>query len=182
MRQRLFAIVAALSLLAGAATAALWARSMARAYDFVLIHWRPQNDHLIQFFWVAGVEKGGVKVYCSTSWFVPGSDLRRPGGVTYDSRPAQRYPSSYHSPTWSAWGFEINWWTSGTPSDTYTYVITPMWFWLGVSMICPLWGFHRRRHGRGDRERRGLCVQCGYDLRGSRERCPECGAPIAALP
>ena len=29
---------------------------------------------------------------------------------------------------------------------------------------------------RGQRRKRGLCVKCGYDLRGSRERCPECGA------
>jgi hypothetical protein len=30
------------------------------------------------------------------------------------------------------------------------------------------------------RKRRGLCLSCGYDLRGSQGKCSECGAPIAA--
>ena len=33
-----------------------------------------------------------------------------------------------------------------------------------------------RRDGR--RQREGLCLRCGYDLRHATERCPECGEPV----
>lgn len=47
---------------------------------------------------------------------------------------------------------------------------------LCIVIISPR-GLRRRRVAR--RSHRGLCQFCGYDLRASKERCPECGAARA---
>jgi hypothetical protein len=40
----------------------------------------------------------------------------------------------------------------------------------------------RRARERRRRWREDLCPRCGYDLRGSAEKCPECGTPIQRFP
>jgi hypothetical protein len=58
---------------------------------------------------------------------------------------------------------------------------TPYWFItgmagsLGIACATPL--YRRRRKAR--RLHSGLCPRCGYDLRGSKDRCPECGTAPA---
>ena len=52
---------------------------------------------------------------------------------------------------------------------------------LSLLLILPaVWTNRFRKSRRARRARqRGLCPTCGYDLRASPERCPECGAVSA---
>jgi hypothetical protein len=56
-------------------------------------------------------------------------------------------------------------------------VLLPMWFVVSLFAILPLAaGVRLARRRRGDRRLvAGCCVACGYDLRASPQRCPECG-------
>ncbi len=75
-------------------------------------------------------------------------------------------------------GFHTSW----TPSYSYDknprlgYWRVAIPFWIPASLFSivllpPVVQSYRRRK----RRKLGLCVKCGYDLRGSSARCPECG-------
>jgi hypothetical protein len=67
-----------------------------------------------------------------------------------------------------------------TPMPAFE-VATPIWPLVLTTAVLPAVWFARRAGtearavGRWRRFRGGLCASCGYDLRGSAERCPECG-------
>jgi len=52
-------------------------------------------------------------------------------------------------------------------------------YWLPALLLSayPIW-LARSRRIRRRRHEQGLCLSCGYDLRQSTSRCPECGADI----
>ena len=61
----------------------------------------------------------------------------------------------------------------------YVSVTAPYWSVIVLLLVAPgVWVVRRSRRNRG--RRLGLCPSCGYDLRATRERCPECGTTAAA--
>lgn len=64
------------------------------------------------------------------------------------------------------------------PSPVIWTIRAPMWP-IAALFAVALPGIelaHRLRRHR--RRKMGLCIKCGYDLRGSEDRCPECGTPF----
>jgi hypothetical protein len=70
--------------------------------------------------------------------------------------------------------------TSAATSIHYWQYLVPAWLPAAAFALPPaLWLQRRRkRSAREQRRDKGLCVACGYDLRGSAALCPECGSPI----
>ena len=80
---------------------------------------------------------------------------------------------STHSPEAIRWGRRILSFP-GRRRDV-SFLVLPHWYLLILLGAVPLtfgcgeYCRHRKR------KKLGLCVKCGYDLRGSKDRCPECG-------
>jgi hypothetical protein len=115
-------------------------------------------------------------------WQVIYPDGRR---LVWDGRECfERYPfMSMPRPTaLNEWGFCARWasWPIGSALVTARHwsrgIAVPHWLVAFSAAILP--AVHARRVWRPMRQRqRGHCVRCGYDLRASPDRCPECGTP-----
>ena len=88
-----------------------------------------------------------------------------------------RYKSNWKesSPRWSASGagYESGWMLS---FPVGYLLLLPGVLWLLVALRRALRTYNLRF-----RHRRGLCLACGYDLRGNESgNCPECGTEVKA--
>lgn len=75
----------------------------------------------------------------------------------------------------AGFGFGRSTWADGSPSTWLATV--PFWFIILLCLAILAKTTHTWFY-RSARDQRGLCPDCGYDLRASIDRCPECGRPI----
>jgi hypothetical protein len=167
-----FSGLASLSLLLCIATAAIWVRSYF-AGDMLRLG-VSQSGVAEVVFWrlkiVSG--RGGMQV-----WFDRGTTNRSNptmlGNLRHFPMPV-RYPfDAYISPAPPTFaGFQV--FNSSSRYERYFGITAPMWFWLAVLIPLPILAIRsnylERRAGQI-----GHCRRCGYDLRATPDRCPECG-------
>ncbi|HEV8378200.1 MAG TPA: hypothetical protein VGP99_05075 [Tepidisphaeraceae bacterium] len=95
------------------------------------------------------------------------------------TNPDQVFPSySSGSGRFGFWALK-DYWVVGSRA-----VVIPFW---APTVLClmlgiPAFFFARRSAVKAYRRRHGLCLACGYDIRESKERCPECGLTINLRP
>jgi hypothetical protein len=124
--------------------------------------------------------KGNWLPNAQTLWFY--NTLRQGNGLTFsDVVPSLDWGGTYFEFTAggsNSIGGPFVSGTSGPPfpeRDTIYLFGVPLWFLALLATILPIRWVISARH-RSIQGRESLCPTCGYDLRATPARCPECGA------
>ncbi|HEY2586206.1 MAG TPA: hypothetical protein VGI81_10630 [Tepidisphaeraceae bacterium] len=164
---------AAISLLLCIATAALGLLSYARPIGPIRLPGSTATSYR-----ELALARGYVAL-SHTQWLVP-----NPAAAT---APFPGYPYGAELSEWTAMG--LHWRHEGMtlqrPGDGKVVMVLTrsniFAVWLGLPMllsaVLPAWWMIRSRKLKR-KGGTGTCRVCGYDLRASTERCPECGTPI----
>ena len=187
--RHLFTILSVLSLLLCVGTCVLWVRSYSVTDNISRVHADFGADAYRGRIWALNSSAGGIRLWsiAAARWkisctFASGA-LRENVGWHWDTTAPRRYPVvNSHLAVAGVWSWTHSRSREGTSvpvggllSHTMTF---PYWLHAAIFAALPaaaqfrfsFWYVPRRR-----RIRAGLCPNCGYDLRASPERCPECG-------
>ena len=183
MKRRLLTIAAVLSFLLCLATFALWVRSYWVADAFECHTRNVLRARLADFQLDAA--RGTVRFVCrsvDTSGYATGiraTDPVRPTKHTTMTGDPWAFERPWYQ--WRHWGCgydrrEIGRWPNGRVIQTTTCVYFPYWPAVAFTGIAPMFWLRSVLPRLFRRRRQGFCRSCGYDLRATPDRCPECGA------
>jgi hypothetical protein len=180
VKHRLVTLAAVASLLLCIATVALWVRSYAK-YDVIARGYYPGIDEAYRLVGTELISYSGRAVFSHVDY---GRD---------DPPPKEWMTESSASTSlaglriWDEFDLDRDqhWWTRAgfdsffRPGDTHgprmAIVIIPHWFLALLFATPPALRLWAMIHSRWLSDQ-SLCPACGYDLRATPERCPECGA------
>jgi hypothetical protein len=87
-------------------------------------------------------------------------------------------PSEAWRPRWLPvrvdWGSNARWFSESPPHGQGWGLTVSYWPLALITAAAPAVWIEKKRRSRR-RRNTGLCAKCGYDLRATPERCPECG-------
>ena len=187
MLRRLLNVLTALSLLLCVAVVALWVRSYRiGAYGEFLgsldVHTGDSRAVIRNVGVYSSHGRLGVGLTQSDqalddpyrARYSEGWRLVADGRYCWERSPFIPVPGSPASRLWHGIDFRNLSWKTWTSVTTSRGVAVPHWLAAGSFAALPLWCFcrywrRRRRHPVGH------CPWCGYDLRATPGRCPECG-------
>ncbi|MGA2443731.1 MAG: hypothetical protein ABSH08_22480 [Tepidisphaeraceae bacterium] len=173
-RRWLFNGIAAISLLLCVAMAGMWARSYWRADFYGFTSSNSVNGRLI----LGQTWQTRARVKLSFVWDTVDNAWEMPSYLGHREIPSLRGGMGYRDNTFlERRGFRF-WFFHGTGSALHqksamgTGCTFPHWFGVLLLLALPTrWTFLNRRNLRES----GTCKHCGYDLRATPDRCPECG-------
>jgi hypothetical protein len=179
MKHRLFNLMTALSLLLCVAVVAVWVRSR---FHYDILTWRRCDERGKVVNPVVATTRGRVEliwrvVYHSSNppssrWLY--NSTGRPGRGGFRDPDGVR--ASYDDVRWIRFQRQ-----HPLPSNFYFSeyrLVLRLWYVALLAALLPAYWLYRKVQRRG-LEEAGRCGDCGYDLRATPGRCPECGAEVA---
>ena len=179
----LFTLASLVSLLVCVAVALLWARSNRLDVAQVYYNRLPGPDEFYTNYFEAASYSGTLRLRLHHRHVEPVYFRSRPRTLKEFATlhpPELRWAGSVGAsvdgsrPSGFGAGHEVSTPRPGYRSDNW-YVAVPAWLAMALLLVMPaLWMNQVRKTRRARRLR--LCPGCGYDLRATPDRCPECGA------